>query len=233
MAITQDQVNKVCEQLIAEHDEPTLAAVRSELGTGSMATIAKMVREWRKSGTTTKDDEQVQVTAPDTVQALAGKMAVAIWAEATKAARDELESERAAMKLEINQVKTDLEAAYASMDEMQKRIESLEKSQDEAFQQFKRMKNEEARLIAERTKAFEAVNAARSEAAEAKAVVPHLTAHIEAAQKETEQWRAHAAELTRQLAKMVETKSDRQKLEAGSQKKASKQVPPTEKQDAA
>jgi chromosome segregation ATPase len=219
MAITQDQVNKVCEQLIAEHEEPTLAAVRSELGTGSMATIAKMVREWRKSGATTRSEETIQVTAPETVQGLAGKMAVAIWAEATKAARDELESERAAMKLEVNQVKTDLEAAYASMDEMQKRIENLEKSQEKAFQEFKRMKNEEAQLIAERTKAF--------------AVVPHLKAHLEAAQKETEQWRAHAAELTRQFAKLVETKSDRQKLEAGSQKKASKQVPPTEKQDAA
>lgn len=198
MAITQEQVNKVCAELIEDNDAPTLAAVRAELGTGSMATIAKMVRTWRESqGTATRSDATAAaVDVPEVVQALAQKMAGAMWAEAERLAAARLSAERDAMAANVASVRAELETSYESLDVMQKRIDVLERQAEEAFEQFKKMRAEEAAMR-------QAVAMATNEATEAKAIVPHMKAYMDEAKKDAEHWRTHCELMATQITELA------------------------------
>lgn len=52
MTITKDQIFAVADELNAVGQNPTLAAVRKALGSGSFTTISEAMNEWRARKTT-------------------------------------------------------------------------------------------------------------------------------------------------------------------------------------
>lgn len=189
MAITQDQVNKVCKQLQEAGESQTLAAVREALGSGSMATIAKMVRTWRETQWDERhgNEPQNQTDTPNAIEEMAGKMASAIWKEAEKLADQRLAADREAMKTELASAKKELEEAYEAMEEMAQQIKNLQNVQNEAFGEFKKLQNEIDKLKAECQTAREKTATAEGRANQAETLCKMMMDGIGKMQEKPEQ----------------------------------------------
>lgn len=121
MAISQEQVNEVCNSIAAAGGTPTLIKVREALGSGSMATIAKMVREWKGAGETVTAT-QMSAT-PDSIQAMAAKM----WAEAQRVAAAQYEAQRTEMAAQVETADQALETAYAEWSQEKAQMTQIHK----------------------------------------------------------------------------------------------------------
>lgn len=183
MAITQEQVNEVCSAISAEGGTPTLIKVREALGSGSMATIAKMVREWKGAGEAVTAAAPVSAT-PDSVQALATKM----WAEAQRIAAMQYEALRAEMAAQVEAAEQALETAYAEWSAEKAQMVQLHKTAFENMDgTIEAQRQQIALLIAERESAYKTASVA------------------EAVQMAAQQEARRYAELAQQLAKSLES----------------------------
>lgn len=144
MAINQEQVNEVCNSIAAAGDTPTLIKVRDALGSGSMATIARMVREWK--GSSDQTEAATASTLPESIHALAVKL----WAEAQKQAAMQYEAQRVAMAAQLAEAEQALETAYA---EWSRERENLKHEIEHKAQHLEGTKN----ILNTKTNEFEKV----------------------------------------------------------------------------
>lgn len=122
MAVNQERVNSVCDELAKEGKKPTLAAVRDSLGEGSFSTLAKMVRDWKAGRGDVAGVDVVAVSVPDVVATAGGKLLAEVWALAEKAAGERLAAERADMEAAKGEMGVELEAAYAEMEALREQL---------------------------------------------------------------------------------------------------------------
>lgn len=125
MAINQERVNTVCNELAEGGKKATLAAVREALGEGSFSTIGPMVQAWKAgrgdvvAGGATGAGT---VVVPDAIQAVGGKLMAEVWAMAERLAAERLATERAAMEAARAEMAAELEAAYAEMETIREEL---------------------------------------------------------------------------------------------------------------
>lgn len=86
-AVTRPQVFTAADKISAAGQQPTVAAVRALLGSGSFTTLTAYLREWREqaNGTTTPE-----VDIPETVTEALNRAAEIVWTAATDHFRQEL-----------------------------------------------------------------------------------------------------------------------------------------------
>jgi hypothetical protein len=161
MAVNQERVNAVCDELANAGKGATLAAVRDALGEGSFSTLGPMVRAW-KAGRGTGAGDVVAVTVPDAVQAVGGRMLAEVWVMAERMAGERLGAERAAMDAARVEMAGELEAAYADM-------EGLREALAQAKAEMMGMAERERAAVAELAKAQAEVQGLQVEAAAARA----------------------------------------------------------------
>lgn len=125
MAVNQERVNVVCNELAEAGKKATLAAVREALGEGSFSTIGPMVQAWKASrgdvvagGATGAG----AVVVPDAIQAVGGKLMAEVWAMAERLAAERLATERAAMEAARAEMAAELAQAYAEMDALREEV---------------------------------------------------------------------------------------------------------------
>lgn len=112
MAITKDQIFAVADELDSVGKNPTLAAVRKQLGGGSFTTISEAMNEWRARRTA-----QIAPTREPAPQAIMEKLVVfggELWALAMEMANNRLAAEREA-----------LESARQEMEETRQEVAEL------------------------------------------------------------------------------------------------------------
>jgi hypothetical protein len=138
MAVNQERVNVVCDELANAGKGATLAAVRDALGEGSFSTLGPMVRTWKAGRAEVKKDG-VAVVVPVAVQAVGGRLLGEVWAMAEQMAAQKLESEQAKTEAARAEMGAELEAAYAGLESLRieletarGRLEALEQAQAEA-----------------------------------------------------------------------------------------------------
>lgn len=129
MAVNQERVNVVCNELASAGKKPTLAAVRDAMGEGSYSTIGPMIQKWKAGRGEIGGGDVVAVSVPDALQSAGGRMMAEVWAMAERLAAERLAAERAAMDAERAEVAAELEAAYADMELLR---EALAQAQDKA-----------------------------------------------------------------------------------------------------
>ncbi len=209
MAITQEQVNEVCNSIADAGGTPTLIKVREALGSGSMATIAKMVREWKGAGEAENTAAPVSAT-PENIQAMAAKM----WAEAQRIAAMQYEAQRAEMAAQVEAAEQALETAYAEWSAEKAQMMQIHKTAFENMDgTIEAQRQQIALLVTERESAYRAASVA------------------EAVQMASQQEARRYAELAQQLAKSLESikarpaPSQAQPKTKGKQATGKKQVP--------
>ena len=94
LGITAEQITQAAEAFVARNLEPTMAAVREELGgTGSFSTIGNVLRTWR----TERAETTRQLTGmpvPDELQGILSQALGKVWAAAIAAAEANLSPQR-------------------------------------------------------------------------------------------------------------------------------------------
>ena len=80
------------ETVVARGENPTLTAVRSELGGGSYSTISPVLRTWKAAQA--RDDEAVREPLPERIHETAVVGAGEIWRAALELASERLAAER-------------------------------------------------------------------------------------------------------------------------------------------
>ncbi|MNW44045.1 Chromosome partition protein Smc [compost metagenome] len=96
MAITKDQVFEVAEKLLQRGEQPTISAVRKELGTGSYSTLTDFMRQWRDS--VEQSAAPIREPLPQVVQDRLDILGTDIWSVALELANTRLKSERESLE---------------------------------------------------------------------------------------------------------------------------------------
>lgn len=137
MSITSDQIINAADELQSLGKTPTLAAVRERLGTrGSFSTIAPIMAKWRARQA---ESASAKVAIPEAFAARMRGQAEHVWADALgvaeevvsserdalRAARRDLETERAEMASLLDQSEGRLAEAQARLDELESRVTDL------------------------------------------------------------------------------------------------------------
>jgi chromosome segregation ATPase len=116
MGITEDMVISAAEELLAEDKYPSMAAVRSKLGTGSYTTISPILRKWREGQELSK---VVMVEIPSDIQTALDKFGNQLWTVASSIATQQLDKIR-------EEARSVVDAANSERNEAMEEIERLE-----------------------------------------------------------------------------------------------------------
>ena len=122
MAVNQERVNAVCNELTSGGKKTTLAGVRDALGEGSYSTIGPMIQKWKAGQGEVAGNDAVAVSVPDVVATAGGKLLAEVWALAEKAAGERLAAERAAMDAERAAMAAELETAYGELESLREEL---------------------------------------------------------------------------------------------------------------
>jgi chromosome segregation ATPase len=89
MAITKERIWQVAEALVAAGENPTLAAIRKQLGGGSFTTLSEALKEWRQQIQQKPVSEMVIL--PETIQTRILDFSKVLWQSALETAQAEVE----------------------------------------------------------------------------------------------------------------------------------------------
>lgn len=123
MALKYEDVVRAANSLLLANKKVTVRSVKSELGSGSLGTIAKHLKVWRE----TNQDHQLPASLVSLTQAL--------WSEALKVAEEQFADDRSVYEEDLENMREELNEAYASIEDTkeQHRIcaEELDKTVNE------------------------------------------------------------------------------------------------------
>jgi chromosome segregation ATPase len=148
MGITEEMVVSAAEELLVEDRNPSMAAVRKKLGTGSFATISPILRKWREDR---QSSQVAKVTMPSDLTAALDKFGSQVWTVATGIATDQLNKIREDARNAIN-------VANSERTEAIEEIERLELGMSELNMKNCKQKQELDDLIARLNKS-DSINA--------------------------------------------------------------------------
>ena len=112
------------EAVAARGENPTLTAVRSELGGGSYSTISPVLRAWKAAQA--RDDEPVREPLPDRIHEAAIVGAGEIWRAALELASERLTADRAALDATRVELDEAMAEATATADELAGQLEQAQ-----------------------------------------------------------------------------------------------------------
>ena len=179
------------EAVAGRGENPTLTAVRTELGGGSFSTISPVLRAWKAAQA--HDDEPVREPLPDRLHEAAIAGAGEIWRAALELAGERLAAERAALdatRVELDDAVTE---ATATADELATQLEQTQSAAQTAAETAAQTEAElREALDAERSQR----RAAEQQGAVAQALADERQREIETARADarTTAERASAAE---------------------------------------
>lgn len=140
--ITQAQVFNAADQISADGQQPTVAGIRTKLGTGSYTTITNLLRAW-KAKATAQDDEPTDV--PEAVTEALERAGQIVW----KAAQDHFQQELKTLRAEA------AKAAALAQEQI-----------DEAFAEIERLEQTYEATVNDNCKVTQALTAAQEELAQ-------------------------------------------------------------------
>lgn len=132
--ITFEQTKEACDKIFARGANVTLAAVRSELGTGSNSTITKHVRQWRELYR-----DQAKTSLSDL--GISENLIIALQAEIgqhVSSAKREQDEVLAELKDEANETTNALEKSELKIESLQAQLESQREKYTQTIQDLEK-----------------------------------------------------------------------------------------------
>lgn len=163
MAITHDDIAAAAEELIERGENPTLAAVRATLGSGSFTTISESLKRWRSERAESEATPEIEV--PETIAVSAEKFTSSLWSLALETARGEFDDERTAIsdeRMRFNSERTQLTEALTTLEaEMDvervrydSRITTMSEDSDQASTEIEQL-SDQIRELEQKTQSIE------------------------------------------------------------------------------
>lgn len=151
MSVSRERVFEVADELDATGVNPTLAAVRKTLGSGSYTTISPFLAEWRAqraSSTVTASEPPPQIIV-DHLNRLGGE----VWGAALELGFRRFSADREALDMKVSQLEAGLKEATGLADNFSQELETamdraagLEGSFNEALNELEDMRRQIAEL---------------------------------------------------------------------------------------
>lgn len=123
MALTTEQIFAAADEIDAAGLNPTLAAVRKALGSGSFTTIAQAMSEWRARKATR--DSPVREPMPETLVERVQEFTATLWAAAIELANRRLDAERDTFETARQQLESEKREAADLADQVNLELETL------------------------------------------------------------------------------------------------------------
>ena len=134
---TRERIFAIADELDANGQKPTLAAVRKTLGSGSFTTISEVMAEWRAKRSA--KEQPANGPPPQAVADRFAQLGEELWALALEAAnarltadREGLEAARILLEAEKNEATTLADQVTAELEAAQTRIAALEGAETKA-----------------------------------------------------------------------------------------------------
>ena len=178
--VTKDEIWAAAQALADAGERPTLAAVRKQVGGGSLTTISEAMVQWRAR----QEPPQAPIDpAPERIGTQAAELAASLWAQASALAYEKLQAERAALEAG----RQELEQERAEAVEL---ADSLAAELDQARSEIQAREAE----VTERTRTIEEqrqeIERRRQEATEARESAARLQGQVEALERLIAEWRS-------------------------------------------
>ncbi|MDS4055357.1 DNA-binding protein [Accumulibacter sp.] len=124
MAITKDQIFAVADELDANGQNATLAAVRKVLGGGSFTTISEAMTEWRERKAA--KETPLREPAPPSIADRLNEFGAELWSMALDLANRRLAAEREALDAARVQLEAEKQEAAELADQVTGELEALQ-----------------------------------------------------------------------------------------------------------
>ena len=151
MAITQEQVFQIADQLHAANDTPTLAKVRKALGGGSFTTISEHMNEWKAKQQASH--APMRNPAPESITQRLTELGAEIWSAAQEQANTQITGEREALEATRKQIEATRQEATeladqlsTELDNAQQQIQTQEQEQQALQRQLEQLQHEATTL---------------------------------------------------------------------------------------
>jgi len=181
MAISKEQIFAVADELDAAGQNPTLANVRKQLGSGSFTTISEAMNEWRARKAS--QAAPIREPAPQAITDKLAELGGDLWAVALEMANNRLAAEREALEA----VRQETEAARQEAAEL---ADQLTGELDEAKARVAALEAVEAAAKGEADELRGKLAATSERAATAEARAGELRTELDHAHQEARQARA-------------------------------------------
>jgi len=175
MAITKEQIFAIADELDAAGQNPTLANVRKQLGSGSYTTISEGMNEWRARKAS--QVAQIREPPPAVITDRLADLGADVWAVALETASNRLAAEREALEA----VRQETEAARQETVEL---ADQLAHDLDAAKAQIAALATNVANAEAEANASRERLAAMSERAATAEARTEEIRAELDHARQE-------------------------------------------------
>jgi len=183
MAITKEQIFAIADELDSAGQNPTLANVRKQLGSGSYTTISEGMNEWRARKAS--QVAQIREPAPAAITDRLADLGADVWAVALEMANNRLVAEREALEV----VRQEAEAARQETAEL---ADQLAHDLDAAKSQIAALATTVANAEAETDALRERLAAMSERAATAEARTEEIRTELNHAHQETQMARQEA-----------------------------------------
>ena len=131
MAITEQQVFDIADQLVAEGQSPTLANVRKALGSGSFTTISDFMNDWKAKQQETL--QPIREAAPEAITSRVNSLSSEIWTVAKDMANSRLKNEREALESDRAELEAGKKEAVELADQLSNELDELQSRYDKAI----------------------------------------------------------------------------------------------------
>ena len=196
MAISKEQIFAVADELDAAGQNPTLANVRKQLGSGSFTTISEAMKGWKAAQAAAA--APLREAAPAAVTERMGELAGEIWGVALGMANDRLAKEREALESTRQEVEAQRREAAELADQMSAELETARAQIEQQAHALKLSEVQAVQLIA----AQEAAHTAQAALAEAQKRADGLAALLEQERAATREAQAKAEKALTDAAKL-------------------------------
>jgi alanyl-tRNA synthetase len=172
MAITKEQIIAAADKIVANGQNPTMEAIRQELGSGSYSTISPVLAEWKTRQTTAP----IREPAPIAITSRLTDVGTEIWAIALEMTNARLTAEREALDEARTVLDADRAEAISLADRLTTELDEAEKKIKQLTERAIVAEAQSAELRAVADKARQDATTAHEEAAR---LAGQLAAHQE------------------------------------------------------
>lgn len=159
MALTREQVAEAAKEIAAKGQTPTYMSIREKVGAGSWSTISKYLREWKAAESSV---EEPVGELPPAFSEVVNRFGVEVWKAASAFARAECDAMRMRLEEEAQATRQDLEAAGATIDELQEATKAATQEKEQLQEKLDAVRAELAKAQGALTEARERAKAAEA-----------------------------------------------------------------------
>jgi chromosome segregation ATPase len=207
--VTDDLVFEIADRLTAEERKVSNRVIWSEIGGGSMTTIAAALRRWRERQELRTEHPIERAPLPEAIADAMREAVAQLWKTAQDETQKELDALTHAMNDRVNDATSERDEALAELQGTVEELETTRQQLAELTDAHQATGVELARISAEMSTVQDRAATAETRAAELEARVADLKAELDRAHAELQTERQEAVKARAEASRRIEAAEDK------------------------